>query len=87
MSTILILLVADPSKCEAIVKTPANQIKANNPVLIVCIAKDENGDRFKVGMFFLLTMSISTKSITTYFFLLSASHHESSTHRRLFSLF
>jgi len=41
--------IADPSKCEAFVKTPANQIKANAPVLIVCVAKDESGERFKVG--------------------------------------
>jgi len=39
--------VADPSKCEAFVVT--QQCKANAPVQIKVIAKDAQGERFKVG--------------------------------------
>jgi len=36
----------DPKLCEAYVKS---ETKANEPVLIVVVAKDSNGDKFRVG--------------------------------------
>jgi len=41
--------IADPSKCEALVITPLSNIRANFPLQISVVAKDERGDRFKVG--------------------------------------